>query len=227
MKKSMRLVAGVLCLLAWTAIVGRVASEPDGLVWRNLSPTIWLFQGIPVEATYLPTPFKTIQALSITISSGALTGTGTLSPAVVLANTVVASAGQTSDSSSGFHNGGGWAYCLPTATTTVTCTRGVIGYTVVANVTVVEFAAGLMRSVQCNTVSLSGLTGSIGLSPAVTASKAALFYTGITDSYSTGSSTSDGDAMVRLSFNSGIVTATKAYGGAYNNTVGFCVAEGR
>jgi hypothetical protein len=36
------------------------------VVYRNLSPWVWLFEGIPVEATYTPSAIKSIQHINLT-----------------------------------------------------------------------------------------------------------------------------------------------------------------
>jgi len=211
MRHLIRVALGVLLLFALAELAIRLTGGAGG----------------SLEATYLPTPFKTIQAVSISISSGQ-TNTATLSTAVNLANTIVVYGGQTSTDTSGFHNGSGWAYCLPTATTTITCYRGVTGSSVTVNVTVLEFASGLLRSAtRCGAIQMSGLTGTAVISPPVVAAKSFVVMTGIADPYITATSTADNDVMVRLSLAAGVITATKAGGGAYNNAIGYCVAEGK
>jgi hypothetical protein len=227
MKFTVRVLVLAAAVLAWTALVGRVASAPTSIAFRALTPAAWLFNGVPVEATYLPTPFKSIQAVSVTISSGT-SNYATLSPAVNLANTILVYGGQTSNDTSGFHNGSGWAYCTPSSSTTVSCYRYVAGATVTVNVTAIEFASGLLRSAtRCGAITMSGLTGTAVLSPPVVVAKSVATMTGIADPYVTAASTADNDVLVRLSLAAGVITATKTGGGAYNNAVGYCVAEGK
>jgi len=226
MRLSIRLLVIATCVLAWTAVVGRVASAPDRIVFRALSPAGWLFNGVPVEATYLPTPFKSIQPVTVTIASGT-SNFATLSTPVVLANTILVYGGQYSTDSSGFHHGSGWAWCQPTTTTTVYCYRYVTGASVTVNLTAIEFASGLLRSAQCGAVVMSGLTGSAALTTSVTVAKSIATFTGIADAYVTAASTGDNDVMATLTLAATSISAAKAGGGAYNNAVGYCVAEGK
>ena len=226
MTRAFRILLLTAAVLAWTALVGRVASAPERIVFRALSPAAWLFSGVPVEATYLPTPFKSIQAVSVTISSGT-SNVAALSVPVNLANTILVWGGQNSTDASGFHHGSGWAWCQPFATA-VACYRYVAGSTVTVNLTAVEFASGLLRSAtRCSSITMSGLAGAVALSPPVTVAKSFVTFTGIADPYITAASTADNDAMVKLTLAAGSITATKAGGGAYNNSVGYCLAEGR
>lgn len=54
MRKKFVVLAGIAVLWVWTSIVASVVANPNGVVYRNLSPYVWFFQGVPVEATYMP-----------------------------------------------------------------------------------------------------------------------------------------------------------------------------
>jgi hypothetical protein len=63
---KIRILAALIVLWVWTILVASIAQNPNGMVYRNLSPYIWLWQGVPVEATYTPTPIQSVQHLQCT-----------------------------------------------------------------------------------------------------------------------------------------------------------------
>jgi hypothetical protein len=62
----MKIRLSVLSVLFCLWMVGGLAVAPPLGVWRNLSPAAWLWQGVPVEATYNPTPLKSVQHVTCT-----------------------------------------------------------------------------------------------------------------------------------------------------------------
>lgn len=126
-------------LVLWIG-VGAVASIPqEGRVWRNLSPYVWLFQGMPVEATYTPSAVQSIQHATCTISGT----TGTASFTAVDLNYAVISAG-----GSGVQNGGSTSSAHATkaifsSTSSATCASTATG--TVFNFDVIYFVPSLLK----------------------------------------------------------------------------------
>jgi hypothetical protein len=66
MKTKLSMLAGLALLFVWTSFVATLATNPSSVVYRNLSPSVWLWQGVPLEATYNPTAVKSVQHLTCT-----------------------------------------------------------------------------------------------------------------------------------------------------------------
>ena len=75
--------AGLVGLWAWTGLVASMAAHPSGIVFRNLSPYVWFFQGVPVEATYTPSPLQSVQHIPCTTNTTATFTAVNLSYAVI------------------------------------------------------------------------------------------------------------------------------------------------
>lgn len=73
MKPKLAVLAALVALWVWTSLVASIAVNPNGVVYRNLSPYVWFWRGVPVEATYTPgggTPIKSVQHVSCNMMSG-------------------------------------------------------------------------------------------------------------------------------------------------------------
>jgi hypothetical protein len=208
----MKRVLLALSLLAVFAL-GRVTTSPN---WLN--PTLRLFEP-PLEATYTPTPIKSLQQVVIALAS-ATSNTATLSPTVVAANSILIYQGHDSDEGTGFTHGNGWIKGALTNGTTVTATAGVAAdgsY----NGAVVEFIPQFVKSSGCGTLTPSG-TATI---TAVNVAKTLVSTTGYTNTYNTSSSVGVNGAVIRVTLTNATTITANAQGNNGGLTIGYCYLE--
>lgn len=180
----------------------------------------------PVQASYIPTPFKSIQPISITVA-GAASNTQTVT-SVTPANSILLDAGRTSSDASGFVNGGGLAWLTLTNATTVTATRGVNNAdTAVIKGVLLEFLPGMLKSsTQCGTIAYAGGSSTATIT-SVDTTKAILVSTGFGNNYNTPSSAGDSNVFPVLTLTNATTVTSSNIGGSFTVTHGYCVAEGR
>lgn len=110
-----------------------------------------------VEAAYVPSAIKSVQAVSITFGGSSNTGTATLSPSVIAANSLlVYNGGDTSDNNSSLQSVQR-GYGVITNGTTVTATRANNDSGTTSAIwtgTVVEFGGSFIKSSGCYAITI-------------------------------------------------------------------------
>lgn len=192
-----------------------------------------LFDGTVLEATYTPTPVKSLSQISIVLS-GALTNTAAWTGTANKA-TLVFEGNLTSDNS-GFENGNDFSYGTITSGAVVTATRGVNANTQTWKGLVVEYLPQFVKSAACGTLPIldAGISANATL-VGVTATKVLVTYTGETHSYNTNSDLAiKGELLANLiwaaSGGNTQLTVTRTYvasSAGTNLTVGYCYVEFR
>ena len=204
MKKKFYTLLGLAVLALWTGMVANFAQHPEGVVWRNLSPAVWLFQGVPLGATYTPTALKSLQRGTITIPGGGNTTANATITAVVSANARLRWLGQSLDAGDPSR---GFGYLTLANTTTVTATR-TSGFNVATlSFEVAEYLPQFVQSVQRGTITTTTVLTNTATVSSVNTAKAELDYLG-----SANNDTASGNAantLTRLSLTNGTtITAT-------------------
>jgi hypothetical protein len=225
MKKLLMLVwLAVLC--AWTGLVASFAQHHDGMVWRNLSPSVWLFQGVPLEATYTPSAVLSIQDGLVSISNTATSSTATIT-SVTTGNSVVVFVGQEgTDSSNSVADFG----CLAlTNATTVTGTRGggVAGTLNIA-FRVIQYLPQFIKSRQQSTITMTngGSTTGTATITSVSTTKTAVAYGGSCSDNNVTSGNQVNATQARLTLtNATTVTATRNAINGTGSIVAFTALE--
>jgi hypothetical protein len=187
-------------------LAGHLTPPPTSLsTWRN--PFIWsqLFTGVPVLATYTPTPFRTVQLRTLAVSSVPTTNDTITS--VDTTWTVLVNMGAVWDLSSSFNA----IACFLTSSTNVACKVDPGGAgTGTARYAVLEFLPGIPKSVQACTISITnGNSSNTCTITSVSTSKSWLSYMGYRSTDSNGASTSE---LGTISLTSG-TTVTGVRGG--------------
>lgn len=183
-----------------------------------------LFDGTLLEATYTPTPIKSLQQLS-----GTSAATITLSPAVTVASTLLIAQGMSTTNAGGFVSGfAAYAYAQLTNSTTVTLTAG--STTPIWKGVAVEFLPQFVKSQGCNTISIASasLTNTSTIT-AVTVAKTIVASTGWKSDGGSSEAIGAQEGTVVLT-NTTTITATKGAvanesGGAPNFVAGYCYVE--
>lgn len=215
--------ACALALLAAFAL-GQVTTRPTS--WRLPR----LFEGTLLEASYIPSAIKSIQAVSITFSGS--TGTYTTSPTVTASNALLILQGFVSgDGSSGLFGTPTLSYAQITNGTTITGTQSSSNTNTTWSGVLVEFIVQFVKSQACNTIAFTGGSGTFTIGGSgVNTAKTALAWTGWTASanytFDTAhQSTNQATPKVVLT-NATTVTATVAASGLGDTrTIGFCYLE--
>lgn len=169
---------------------------------------------------------KSLQVGTAQIANGATTGTGTLSTAVVVANTTLLWMGQQGSDTSGNENDF-LSYITLTNSTTVTSTRtGSGAFTCTPKFLAIEFQPGVLKSCQYGTILLSGVVSNTATITAVDITKAAPLFLGNTTNRNSGSGAITGQEWdIDLSLtNATTVTATHGVGLGVM-TVSFVIPE--
>ena len=217
------LVGAVLCGLLLLADVQLPASRSH--VWRNLSPWAWLFHGVVAEATFTPTPVKSITDIVVTLGPGA--GSVSQTVAVRRLSSLLVYSGQTHDC--GIQASSAWALGYISSDTTVTVQRGAGDCTVVYTAQLVEYLPNFIRSQQCGSIQMVAAqsTGSAATGTTIVPAKTILAHTGIvTDMSSAVQSQPAADQFVRLTKAATTITANRATTTTRNTTtVGYCYVE--
>lgn len=187
----------------------------------------FLLVGIGVQATYIPSPIKSIQPITIPLNS-TLSNTAIPNPTVIAANSILIYQGVSGDEVSPT-NCSHEALGTITSGTLITATKGCVTSNTTYNAVLVEFLGTFVRSQGCNTIAVgdSSLTGTRAITSVVTA-KTMVALTGMTNIWA-GAGSSGGHFLPRLDLTSSIlVTATRQVnpGGApYSLVAGFCYIE--
>lgn len=203
MKKVYALL-GLIVLLAWTGLVASLAQHPEGMVWRNLSPYVWLFQGVPLEATYTPSALKSLQRGTITIPGGGTFSANATITAVVSANARLRWIGQTLDSGDASR---GFAYLTLANTTTVTAARTGAFNIMTVGFEVAEYLPQFIKSVQRGTITTASVTSNTATVSSVNTAKAELDYLGNATSDTGSGNTANTQTQLALT-NGTTITAT-------------------
>jgi hypothetical protein len=157
---------------------------------------------------------RSVQRGTISIGPAASSNTATI-VSVDPVNAVVRWLGQSYGTDGVVDERPGWTYVTLTNATTVTATRGATSNTSTASYEVVEFAPGVIRSIQRGTIALNAATSATGAVTEVNSSKSELTYTGETSGDGFGY---PARYLIRVVLtNSTTVTATR--GNATNNMV--------
>jgi hypothetical protein len=220
----------LLTFVLWGAVAPSLAPDLDRpeAQWRNLSPFTWLFQGVPVEATFIPTPIQSMQAVTATFAGGSATATATLTTALKsTSNALLFYQGHQTYGASGTPSNLLWARGTITNTTTITVTSG---STPAAGQywrgQVIEFIGPFVRSGNCGSISISnGSNSNTATLTGVTAAKTAVAWTGGSASSSltmTGSAGDDTEntAESDLSLSGTTLTGTWTWNGTTSHATG-------
>lgn len=125
----------------------------------------WIFTGSDLGVTVgqwtLGSLLKGLKVGSITIADTVASNTATLSPAVVLANSILIRTGWNADTTGGGNDiASNNAYLALTNTTTVTATRGATQWGLVTKFVLIEFVPGVIKSVQRGLITVADATQS-------------------------------------------------------------------
>lgn len=236
MTRRLTLAALLAGLVLWTALVASLASQSDRVLWRNISPFVWLFSGVPVEATYIPTPVQSVQAATATFAGATTTATATLGTTLKsAANAVLIWDGLSSGANSGLYSPAAWVSGTITNTTTITATsQGAPRNGDYYRGEVVEFLAFFVKSSGCGSISIAnGSNSNTATITSVNTAKAIVALTGMTANSTV---TLDGahsiepnvQADVTLT-NATTITANWKYDSTnsvpQSRTVGYCYVE--
>src|SRR5262245_39144332 len=220
-----RLVDSVKRLLVVAVVVLAVFSRLQRPTrWENPQLWRWLMHGPVVEASYTPTPIKSMTDISIPVANGSSTGTQAVN--VVATNALLVYSGSTIDCQNGPLNQ--WTLGLITSNTVVTAFRIGNACNAVYNASLVEYLGTFVRSAGCGVINLVGVVSNTTTIPAVTVAKTALAKTGAQTDMSSGTSlTPTTDQFARLSKTSAtVITAQRTPNGISATLgVGYCYLE--
>lgn len=227
----------VALLFLYTAGVSELSRNPDSVIFRNLSPFVWLFDGVPAQATYIPTPIQSISEVTATFSGGSTTATGTIGTTLVSAsNAVLIYQGHYSSTASGIYAAQAFVRGAITSTSQVTATSGgTPSATSIWRGRVVEFVGTFVRGGACNTIAIAN--GSDSNTATLSITSAAKTIVVLEGGTTTSSLTFDGalgadvesEAQMNLSLSGTTLTATWQWN--INNSrpasrvVGYCYVE--
>jgi len=195
--------------------------------WLNLVPAAWLFTGVPLDASYTPTPIRSVTDISISIPNGSFNATQSVSVTAVYS--LLVWDGQTTDCQNGpLH---AWASASITSNSVVTAGRQGNSCGIIYNAQLVEFLGNFVRSSGCGSITIaSGQSSATATIPAITVGKTVLAKTGVQTDMAAGTSTTPTvDQFVRLSkTNTTTLTAQRAATGVISSvSAGYCYLEFR
>ncbi len=194
--------------------------------WRS-QPPAWDVVVPPAEAFYRASIIKSIQTGSITINTGATTGTATLTTAVSSTSTIIVPGGTTTANSAGNASWGDATFVLTNPTTvTMTCPDATVSPSCEGSFTAVEFYPNVLSStgVQRGTVTLAAaqVSNTVTITSVVT-SKTALVPCGFRNNAGVRSAYTKTKQVLT---NATTVTATRnAQDGGSTSTACWQVAE--
>lgn len=165
---------------------------------------------------------KSIQAFSITIASGATTGTATVTSVSTTLSSLHLS-GMSSDNTGTISGINDIAYLTQTNATTITATRNGTSGNVTVKGYIIEWDAAAVRSVQMGTITLTTTsTTNTATISSVTTTNSAVFYLGTSSSINGTAANS----LCRLNLTDATtVTATRQTGTSATVIVSYCVVE--
>ena len=183
MKKLLLVATGAACVFVAQALWMSMA--PSEWRWRNPSPFVWLLGGVPLQATYTPTPIKSVQTVTVTFNGSQASNQAALNPALTsLANSVLTWEGTFAHTSGGFYSSAGFLIGTLSSVNAVTANTGSgnpLNGSYYRGV-VIEFLSNFVKSRACNTISIpngsDSATNAAPFSPAVTVAKTWLTMTG-------------------------------------------------
>lgn len=184
-----------------------------------------LLEGTALQATYIPTPIKSLTPISITISAASTSNTQTVS--VTAANSLLIATGISDNNV--LPPDSGWAKGTITSGVTITATRiasvGAVTYTA----TLVEFIPQFVKSQGCNAIDLADTVASnTATITSVNTAKTLLAHTGVTSTVGSGVSLTVNNAQLTTltQTNATTITVTRGVTSGEVNT-GYCYLETR
>ena len=220
--KRWLLVAFALFLLVGTGAPTLVRTDWH---WRNPSPSVWLFGGVPLEATYMPTPIRSLQQISI-VMTGVATNTQVPSPSVSLTSSVLDYQGTTSDDVNPM---GCWstAYGAITSAVLITATRGCATTNAVYNAVLVDYLTNFVKSRNCGTVAIgSGASSNTATITSVVPAKTFVALSGFINNDVSAVASASGNFLPRITLtNATTITATRQRNSTITLTAGYCYVE--
>lgn len=208
------------------ALQTRLASN---VLYRNLSPFVWFLDGQDVSATYVPTPIKSIQQVSIAVSG--TTNTATIS-SIVTGSSLLVYQGHTSTDAGGALNFDDFGYGTITNATTITAAKqgsGASGAIIWRGV-VVEYLQNFTRSQGCSTIAIAdGSTSNTATIASVTTSKTVVAFTGASNANATNTALLTEILPVASLTNATTITAARNSTAAAGTSLlaGYCYLEFR
>jgi len=183
----------------------------------------------PVDATYTPSFLQSVQCGTITINSGATSGTATIT-SVDTTRTALSNNGYTGNDSSGSAVTDAWLTL--TNATTVTATRSTNTsetYTSVVRFCALQFLSGLTKSIQIGTATIAAnqTSGNATITSVNTAKAWPLWLGQSSECNSGGFSNDRGTAAITLSGATTVTATRNTLDANFNCTVGFEIIEGR
>jgi hypothetical protein len=212
-----------LFVLGWIvlAFAWGVSLLPPPALWnvRLVNPILRLLE-VPLGATYIPTPIKSITAISITPGG---VGSATQAVSVTKTASILYNAGM---QGSGNDESNAFQYAVITSDSVVTATSN--GNTTAWKGQLIEFVQQFVKSEGCGTATIAATTntGTASFSPNVTTGKTLLSVTGYFTAFVVGSAARVAESSA--TFTASTITFTRAanLGSAGDaQTVGYCYVE--